>query len=196
MVKQNKESANNTENLLKIIKKNYISLILGFFFFLLLISFLTQLVNKKPGVIKSAKKEIINEQKKETENKKVNLATYKIKQNDNLWLIAENYYGTGFKYLEIAKANNIKDPNLIELGQELIIPKINTESPTKNKLPKEKEKIKSSVVNYKVKEGDHLWKIALEAYGDGYQWQRIAQANKIINPDLIVVGQILKIPSE
>jgi len=45
-----------------------------------------------------------------------------------------------------------------------------------------------------VVKGDNLWQIALRAYGDGYQWVKIARENKLANPDLIHSGNILKIP--
>jgi LysM repeat protein len=43
--------------------------------------------------------------------------------------------------------------------------------------------------------GDTLWGIAEKVYGDGNQYQRIATANGIDNPDLISVGQNLIIPA-
>ncbi len=43
--------------------------------------------------------------------------------------------------------------------------------------------------------GDTLWAIAEKSYGDGNQYQRIADANGIDNPDLIQPGQVLVIPA-
>jgi len=50
---------------------------------------------------------------------------------------------------------------------------------------------------YTVVAGDSLSKIAKHVYGDANQWRRIFEANRdqIENPDLIRVGQKLKIPS-
>ncbi len=47
-----------------------------------------------------------------------------------------------------------------------------------------------------VKNGDTLWKIAESFYGDGSLYKKIFEANKDIlkNPDLINVGQKLRIP--
>ncbi|MEK7070174.1 MAG: LysM peptidoglycan-binding domain-containing protein, partial [Patescibacteria group bacterium] len=56
----------------------------------------------------------------------------------------------------------------------------------------EKQVIKASA--YVVKDGDYLWKIAEEAYGDGMAWSRIAQANKIANPNVIYTGTRLSLP--
>lgn len=47
---------------------------------------------------------------------------------------------------------------------------------------------------YVVKPGDSLWKIAVERYGDGYQWTKIAQENNLSNPGKLYRGQKLKLP--
>ena len=41
---------------------------------------------------------------------------------------------------------------------------------------------------YIVKPGDNLWTICVRAYGDGYRWTKVAQDNKLVNPDLIHAG--------
>ena len=48
--------------------------------------------------------------------------------------------------------------------------------------------------SYTVESGDTLWAIAERFYGDGNQFQRIADASGISNPDLIQPGQVLTIP--
>ncbi|WP_155374489.1 LysM peptidoglycan-binding domain-containing protein [Catellatospora vulcania] len=48
--------------------------------------------------------------------------TYKVKSGDTLWDIAAQYYGDGRQYTKIAKANNIANPNLINVGVVLKIP--------------------------------------------------------------------------
>jgi len=47
---------------------------------------------------------------------------------------------------------------------------------------------------YTVREGDTLTAIAREHYGDGNLWPKIAAANPGINPDRLLVGQVLIIP--
>lgn len=47
---------------------------------------------------------------------------------------------------------------------------------------------------YKIAEGDTLWSIAVRTYADGYKWTEIAKANNLSNPDLIHVGNTLKLP--
>src|SRR3989338_5360227 len=43
---------------------------------------------------------------------------------EHLWGISEKYYGTGYNWVDIAKANNIENADEIEAGQTLIIPEI------------------------------------------------------------------------
>ena len=47
---------------------------------------------------------------------------YTVKSGDCLWNIAYKFYGDGLKYTKIVAANNIKNPNLILVGQKLCIP--------------------------------------------------------------------------
>lgn len=49
---------------------------------------------------------------------------------------------------------------------------------------------------YTVKAGDSLWAIAAKYYGNGADYNKIFNANtdKISNPNLIYVGQVLTIP--
>jgi LysM repeat protein len=49
---------------------------------------------------------------------------------------------------------------------------------------------------YKVKSGDSLWSIAVSQLGDGNRWSEIQALNAIKNPNVITVGQVLKIPTE
>ncbi len=47
---------------------------------------------------------------------------YTVKSGDTLGAIAKKVYGSAHKYFLIQKANNIKDPRLIWVGQRLVIP--------------------------------------------------------------------------
>jgi nucleoid-associated protein YgaU len=48
--------------------------------------------------------------------------SYTIKPGDSLCKIAQRFYGDPRKYSAIADANNIDDPNKIQVGQELTLP--------------------------------------------------------------------------
>lgn len=70
--------------------------------------------------------EISEAEKKVAETKRpVNqkkIEDYTVVKGDNLWRIAKNKLGDGTKYKELAKINNIKNPNLIYPGQVIKFP--------------------------------------------------------------------------
>ena len=107
--------------------------------------------------------------------------TYVVKAGDSLSKIAQEIYGDLNRWREIYEANKnkIPNPNVIEVGQELIIPKGAT-----------------ATRFYEVKSGDSLSKIAKEVYGQAGRWQEIFEANKdqIKDPGMIHPGQKLRIP--
>ncbi len=48
---------------------------------------------------------------------------YKVKKGDTLSKIAKSYTGNALRYNELAKLNGIENPDKIEIGQDIIIPK-------------------------------------------------------------------------
>ncbi|MBI2019014.1 LysM peptidoglycan-binding domain-containing protein [Candidatus Daviesbacteria bacterium] len=118
---------------------------------------------------------------------------YTVKQDDTLFTISEKYYGDGYKYVEVAQANNLTNPDQIETGQVLKMPKLESVASTLDQTENLwGEKITGD--SYTVVWGDWLSKIAGRAYGDIYAYERIAKANNIQNPDLIEPGMVLSIP--
>jgi nucleoid-associated protein YgaU len=114
---------------------------------------------------------------------------YKVQANDSLSKIAEKVYGDKMLWPVLAKANDIKNPNLIYVDMSLTIP-------TKEEAGKVKEAM--SQTSYTVNNGDTLFKIAETVYGDGSKWRLIDSANKVGrlpngNP-LIFAGNTLVIP--
>lgn len=102
----------------------------------------------------------------------VNIETYTVKSGDTLSGIASKYSTT---YQELARINNISNPNLIYPGQVLRINDIG---------------VKTGDKTYTVKAGDTLSGIASK-YGTTYQ--ELAKKNGIANPNLIYPGQVIKI---
>ncbi len=47
---------------------------------------------------------------------------YTVKRGDSLWSIATEIYGDGFRWVEIAKINNLSNPDLIHAGNEFLLP--------------------------------------------------------------------------
>lgn len=101
--------------------------------------------------------------------------TYTVQSGDSLWAIAQKFYGNGNRYMEIARANGIADPNLIHPGEVLKIPG------------------NTNAITYTVKAGDNLSTIAARY---GINWKTLYENNRAIigdNPNLIHPGQTLKI---
>jgi nucleoid-associated protein YgaU len=48
--------------------------------------------------------------------------TYKVNRGDSLWIIARKVYGQGSSWTLLAKANDLRDPNKLRIGQELSLP--------------------------------------------------------------------------
>src|SRR5215475_141957 len=47
---------------------------------------------------------------------------YKVQPGDNLSTISKHFYGDANKYMKIAKANGLEDPDKIKVGMDLKIP--------------------------------------------------------------------------
>ena len=47
---------------------------------------------------------------------------YTVVKGDSLWKIAESTYGDGERWTEISKANSLRNPNIIQVGEELELP--------------------------------------------------------------------------
>lgn len=112
-----------------------------------------------------------------TETKKPennNEIVYVVKSGDTLSGIASKYNTT---YQALAKHNNIKDPNVINIGQKIRIPGKIAAKPT--------------VKTYVVKSGDTLSSIA-DKHNTTYYV--LAKYNGIEDPNLIYPGQKIKIP--
>lgn len=117
--------------------------------------------------------------------------TYTVVAGDNLWKIAEAAYGSGYNWKDIAQENNIVNPDQIEVGQKLSIPQVASATPTVTQTTGNQA---ITAATYTVVRGDNLWNIAVRAYGDGYQWTKIANANKLVHPNLIHSGNVLILP--
>ncbi len=120
---------------------------------------------------------------------------YTVSKGESLWTIALKQYGTGYNWVDIAQASNIKNPNAIDAGQKITIPDVQPKGATvitDDNGAASTEVITSST--YTVVKGDSLWKIAVKVYGNGNAWTKISTANKLANPNIIHSGNLLSIP--
>jgi nucleoid-associated protein YgaU len=130
--------------------------------------------------------------------------THKVEEGEHLWNIAEKYYGSGYNWVDISQENGLANPDMLLVGQELTIPKTEVRKPVE---PVVAQAITGN--SYTVEKNDSLWHIAVRAYGDGYQWTKIWQANEdgyqwtkiwqanedqVEDPNIIETDQVLTIP--
>ncbi len=172
---------------IRIIQEKYRILLLGIFTFFMFGILTRTLFIRHPISITP---------KKETK-KRIEVKKYAVKVNDDLWSIAEKTYGSGYNALDIASANHLKEPYILKEGQILILPVVTPKKATKGEITDKafaSTKIKSLATSYVVKEGDYIFKIAEEMYGDGNAMMRIIEANKITYPFDIQAGMRLIIP--
>lgn len=135
---------------------------------------------------------------------------YIVQAGDSSWKIAEAFYGTGHNYVDIEAANQLQPDQMLEIGQELLIPRVpvrqlveqvvssseTTEANVDNNLPELDQNL-SHPANYVVQPGDCLWTIADQQLGDPYRWTQIYELNQAmigVNPDLIYPNSSLRLP--
>src|SRR6478735_5394717 len=92
---------------------------------------------------------------------------------ETLWALALRFYGDAELHRLITTASGITDPNVINVGQRLIMP---------------------DFTRYTVVAGDTPSALALRFYGDAELSWLIASASGIADPNVINVGQQLIIP--
>lgn len=114
--------------------------------------------------------------------------THVVQAGENLYRIALRY---GTTWPAIAAANGITNPNLIYVGQVLTIPGAGSPQPGATPTPQPQPQPQPAPQTYTVVAGDTLSAIAARF---GTTVTALVQANNIVNPNLIYVGQVLNIP--
>ena len=118
---------------------------------------------------------------------------YTVQEDDTMWTIAEQWFGDGVRWEQIATANPFVDPNRLRVGQKLRLPPKRAQ---RKPAGSSAEEVGAGVV-YTVKRGDMLTKIAKAYYSDAGRWRVIYDANRRTigsSPDRLEVGMRLHIP--
>src|SRR6476660_9760938 len=98
--------------------------------------------------------------------------THTVVAGETLWALAQRFYGDAELDWLIASASGIAESNVINVGQQLIIP---------------------DTTKYTVVAGDTLSALAVRFYGDAAFYPLIATVNRIADPAVIDVAQVLVI---
>ncbi|REP71539.1 LysM peptidoglycan-binding domain-containing protein, partial [Mycobacterium tuberculosis] len=101
------------------------------------------------------------------------VSTHAVVAGETLSALALRFYGDAELYRLIAAASGIADPDVVNVGQRLIMP---------------------DFTRYTVVAGDTLSALALRFYGDAELNWLIAAASGIADPDVVNVGQRLIMP--
>ncbi len=184
---------------------SYINLIVGIIVVVAVAAVIIGLIRNKGSIQTQENEQTAQEQLEATQSGLP--AKYKVAKGEDLWKISEKFYQSGYNWVDIAKANNIANPDKITEDMELTIPNVQPKVVKQASLsaqpsvqvpastPDLSQKDKAISGNeYTVETGDDLWDIAVRAYGDGYKWVEIARANKLINPNVIHPGNVLVLP--
>ncbi|MEK7597643.1 MAG: LysM peptidoglycan-binding domain-containing protein [Patescibacteria group bacterium] len=180
------------------VKEKYFSLFLGLLASLIITSLTYKIFLKNIRINFAFKMPTFKFGSKTVKNKVVvqkSLKTYVVAEGDDLWNIAEKFYGSGFNAYDISIANKISDSSNLEIGIKLVIPQVTPRQPTVGDI----STITSSQVTYVenkyiVQPGDSLSIIAQKVYGDLLAWPTIMKANNLSAPDSIEAGMVLIIP--
>lgn len=126
---------------------------------------------------------------KRTENNTTtNSNTYTVKSGDTLSGIAGKFNTT---YTQLAQLNHISNPNVIHIGQVLTLHQTTAQNTTNHQESQQNKQVTTSANGtYTVKSGDTLSQIAARF---NTTTSALASTNHISNPNLIEVGQQLRI---
>lgn len=189
----------NYQKLLAItVREKYFSLLLGLTASFILSSLVYNTFLKNVKINFAFKIPTFKFGKELVKNKvKVNqpLSTYITQEGDDLWHIAEKFYGSGFNAYDIGLANKLSDSSNLEVGIKLVIPQVTPRQPTTGEISAIASSQVTFVENkYIVQPGDSLSIIAQKVYGDIFAWPKIMEANGLLTPDTIEAGMVLIIP--
>ena len=187
-----KTTIKNSSNLLSQIKwgESYTSLFLGAVVVVVALVLVFSFLRGKSNLTQQTTSTSVTPEE-QVVNGKVVPKIYTVKEGEDLWHIAQNIYGSGYNWVDLAQGNNLTNPSIITVGAKLTIPNVKAKTPTSDEVM-QANSIKGT--SYTVASGDYLWNIALRAYGDGFKWVEIAKANNLANPNLVHPGNVLKLP--
>lgn len=165
-------------------QESYPSLILGAIIVIILGLLVANFFSKRGEIDNGEQAEQVTEVTEPTEG-----TEYTIRENDSLSKISEAVYGEQNYWPQLARINNISNPNRILVGNKIQIPAKEELKPIKQEMLQ---------TTYVVQQGDTFFKIAEKMYGDGSNWVVLFRANgsrRLPNGNpLVFAGSTITIP--
>ncbi|MBW2705680.1 MAG: LysM peptidoglycan-binding domain-containing protein [Deltaproteobacteria bacterium] len=115
---------------------------------------------------------------------------------ESMSLIARWYTGSSRNWRKLAKANPTIDPNRIKKGHVIVIPTklLKTREPLPQKIA---ARYTANYFAYTVKQNGETMEVIANWYtGNATNWKAIAKANPKLNPNHLVAGNQIYIPSK
>jgi len=121
-----------------------------------------------------------------------------VREGDDYWTLAAKYLGNGSRFELIRRANPGVNPDALQIGQKITIPKASVAgAATIAKRPAPPAIVAGSGQTvHTIASGDVLSTIARARYGNGNLWPAIVKANPGLDPDKLKVGRKIVLPSK
>jgi nucleoid-associated protein YgaU len=117
-----------------------------------------------------------------------------VEAGDDLWSLAEHYYGRGQEWRRIAAANPDRltgGPDRLRVGWRLVVPDVGGSDGARRTSG-------SAGSSVRVRSGDTLSSIAARTLGHADRWDELYRANRdqLSDPDVLPVGLSLRLPAD
>ena len=119
-----------------------------------------------------------------------------VRPGESLSSICHQFYGDVLRVSELARFNNIADPDVVRAGRKLRIPKADALARDDRSNPAASSGGADRSRTYTIKRGDSLSVVAQRLLHSAGRWRQLYELNRnvISDPDTLQVGTVIKIP--
>jgi nucleoid-associated protein YgaU len=126
--------------------------------------------------------------------------THDVRSGESLTSICQRYYGDPTLIDDLARYNNLRNPDALSLGLRLRIPDASVlggTAPSRASIDQPERAPAPQYATYTVREGDSLSTIARSLLGSSRRYLEIYELNRdvLASPDRVREGMVLKVPS-
>ena len=126
----------------------------------------------------------------------VSITFHKVRPGESLSSICQQYYGDVLRVSELARFNDIADPDMVRAGRKLRIPKADALAGDDRSNPAASSGGADRSRTYTIKRGDSLSVVAQRLLHSAGRWRQLYELNRnvISDPDTLQVGTVIKVP--